>query len=264
MKKILVMGLPGAGKTTLAAKLVPLIQPHCVHFNADEVRGAVHKDLGFAPEDRLEHARRLGWWANVVTRSGAYLVADFVCPLPETRAAFAPDIIVWVNTIERGRYDDTNKLFVPPSADELGVPVIEINSHAQVNDPEFMRQLVEIIIGWDPKASTALLIGRYQPFHDGHLALVDEALKRVGQVYVAVRETGNTDSKNPFEFIEVHQRMRQMLGSRKRVIVGRVPNLTKVYYGRDVGYSIEYLELSPELQAISATKIRQELAKPAP
>jgi len=260
LKKILVMGLPGSGKTTLAAKIVPLIYPHCVHFNADEVRSTVHNDLGFSAEDRIKHAERLGWWSSTVIRSGAYVVTDFVCPLPEARAAYAPDAVIWMNTINAGRYEDTNQMFVPPTIAELGtVPLIEIKNFDQVNSAEYLRTMIELLTGWDAKANTAMLIGRYQPFHEGHLGLVDEALRRVGQVYLAVRETGNTDSKNPFEFIEVQQRIRDTLNGRKNVVVGRVPNLTNVYYGRDVGYSIEYIELSPELQAVSATKIRQSI-----
>lgn len=245
MKKVLIMGLPGSGKTTLAGKLAALL-PNAVHLNADEIRREVHQDLGFDHADRIEHARRLGYWAGLLARSGVYAIADFVCPTPWTRHAFAADITVWMNTIQAGRFPDTNRLFVaPPDAN------IRVDGFAYD-----VRAIVARITSWDAKAPTALLIGRYQPFHEGHLALVDEALRRVGQVYIAVRETGGTDSKNPFEFADVRARILSKLGERAGVMVGRVPNLTNVYYGRDVGYSIEQIELAPELQAVSATKLR--------
>jgi shikimate kinase len=110
--KILIMGLPGAGKTTLAEALARELQ--CAHFNADEIRKEINKDLGFSVKDRLEQARRMGVLCDIVSRHGAYVIADFVCPTPETREAFNADFTIWVDRIQEGRFEDTNKLFVPP------------------------------------------------------------------------------------------------------------------------------------------------------
>lgn len=110
--KILVMGLPGAGKTTLATALAKEMK--AVHFNADRVRETMNKDLGFSIEDRIEHARRMGWMCQYVKESGHIAIADFVCPLPETREAFNADLIIWIDTIRQGRFLDTNQLFIKP------------------------------------------------------------------------------------------------------------------------------------------------------
>src|SRR5437868_13232422 len=84
-RKILVMGLPSAGKTTLSKVLAPRL--NAVHFNADEVRANVNKDLGFSEDDRIEQARRMGWLCDQVVHVGGYAIADFICPTPVAREA---------------------------------------------------------------------------------------------------------------------------------------------------------------------------------
>ncbi len=106
------MGLPGAGKTTLAVELAPIL--NAVWFNADEIRTNINTHLGFSKEDRIEQARRMGFLCDIVTKAGHYAIADFVCPTPETRAAFDPDFIVWVDRVPIRNYEDTTQLFVKP------------------------------------------------------------------------------------------------------------------------------------------------------
>lgn len=113
------MGLPGAGKTTLARVLTPKLQ--AVWFNADEVRANLHKDLGFSHADRIEHARRMGWLCDKVTESGGIAIADFVCPTVETRKAFGEAFVIFVDRIKAGRFDDTNRIFMPPDRYDIRV-----------------------------------------------------------------------------------------------------------------------------------------------
>jgi len=111
-RKILVMGLPGAGKTTLARLLAPMLE--AVYFNADEVRQNINKDLGFSSADRIEQARRMGWLCDRVVEAGGTVIADFVCPTAEARKAFGPATVIWLDRIREGRFEDTNRLFTPP------------------------------------------------------------------------------------------------------------------------------------------------------
>ena len=111
MKIILIMGLPGSGKTTLASELAPLI--NAKRINADEVRRA-HNDWDFSEEGRVRQAKRMAELAEKYKQEGSYVVCDFICPTPEARSLFPADYIVWVDTIKKGRFDDTNQMFVKP------------------------------------------------------------------------------------------------------------------------------------------------------
>lgn len=123
MKIILIMGLPGSGKTTLAKKLIPLLKAKWV--NADKVRTEAN-DWDFSIEGRKRQAERMKKKAKEFKEQNFNVIVDFVCPTPETRKIFNPDFIVWMDTIEKGRFDDTNKLFVKPS--KYNVRVTEKNS----------------------------------------------------------------------------------------------------------------------------------------
>jgi adenylylsulfate kinase len=118
-RKILIMGLPGAGKTTLAHALAPLL--NAVTFNADEVRANLSRDLGFSHEDRIEHARRMGWMCDRVVEAGVTAIADFICPTEAARAVFGDAFTIWVDRISAGRFEDTNQMFVAPARFNLRV-----------------------------------------------------------------------------------------------------------------------------------------------
>ena len=105
------MGLPGSGKTTLASKLVPLIKAKWL--NADDVRKAAD-DWDFSEEGRKRQAKRMASMAEKYKQDGHHVVADFICPTPEARNLFPSDYVVWVDTIKKGRFDDTNAMFVEP------------------------------------------------------------------------------------------------------------------------------------------------------
>jgi adenylylsulfate kinase len=133
--KILIMGLPGAGKTTLAEQLQKKLK--CVWFNADEIRNHINRDLGFTEQDRYEHATRMGRLCSIVSRADQYVIADFVCPTQETRTAFSPDFIIWLDTVTEGRYDDTNTLFEKPTYCQLTVDTWDYDINEIV---KFIRQ----------------------------------------------------------------------------------------------------------------------------
>ena len=109
--KILIMGLPGSGKTTLAKKLVEMF--NAVWLNADQVRKEAD-DWDFSEEGRTRQSLRMWTLAEEAVDENRTVVADFICPTEKTRKDFNPDIIIFMDTIKEGRFDDTNKMFVPP------------------------------------------------------------------------------------------------------------------------------------------------------
>ena len=111
MKIILVMGLPGAGKTTLANELAPML--NAKRLNADEVRKAAD-DWDFSEEGRKRQAKRMAEFALKLKLEGNFVVADFICPTPQARNLFPADIVIWVDTIKEGRFEDTNQMFIKP------------------------------------------------------------------------------------------------------------------------------------------------------
>ena len=111
MKIILIMGLPGSGKTTLANELAPLL--NATRLNADEVRKKAN-DWDFSEDGRKRQAKRMADFAKKIKNDGNYVVADFICPTPEARSLFPADFIIWVDTIKEGRFEDTNKMFIKP------------------------------------------------------------------------------------------------------------------------------------------------------
>ena len=118
MKIILIMGLPGSGKTTLANELAPML--NAKRLNADEVRKEAN-DWDFSEEGRKRQAKRMADFALKLKDDGNFVVADFICPTPEARALFPADFIVWVDTIKEGRFDDTNKMFIKPKKYDLRI-----------------------------------------------------------------------------------------------------------------------------------------------
>ena len=112
---------------------------------------------------------------------------------------------------------------------------------------------------WDDKKPTAQMLGRWQPWHAGHQKLFEEILKKTGQVNIMVRNVQGVDD-NPFDFETVKKNISEALEKYKnRFKISLVPNITNICYGRGVGYKIEEIELSKEIQEISATKIRAKM-----
>ena len=122
MKRILIMGLPGTGKTTLATELQTRL--NSAHFNADKVR-ALFNDWDFSEEGRIRQSQRMRDLADASAVD--YVIADFIAPLKQMRDLYAADYVIWMDTIAEGRFEDTNRMFEPPETYDLRITDFDYN-----------------------------------------------------------------------------------------------------------------------------------------
>ena len=252
--KILICGLPGAGKTWLAERLVKHID-NCAWYNADVIRGAAN-DWDFSPEGRMRQANRMKTFADFEVSNGRSVICDFVAPTKETRDQFNPKLVIWVDTLEKGRFEDTNKMFQPPNNVDLHITehVLESNVAAIAHD---------IVRKFDWKKPTVQMLGRWQPWHDGHTALFKRCHDKTQQVMIQVRDVQGVDD-NPFNFDTVCSNIQTGLSEHGFVRdvdydIMLVPNIVNITYGRGVGYAIEQEVFDDAVHDISATAIRKQM-----
>lgn len=263
MKKIiLVMGLPGAGKTTLSKALLGYLaeQHKSVYIlNADEVR-TQYNDWDFTIEGRIRQGQRMSDLATLKSADYDFVICDLVAPLYPMRQAINPDWLVWVDTIETSRFEDTNNLFTPPIKYDIRVTTQNASDWAQTIGDYILHNIPSI--EFDPKKPTVQMLGRWQPWHSGHRALFERSLAKTGQVCIMIRDCQGTSESNPFSINQVIANIHKDLAPKYtgKYVVQVVPNIVNITYGRDVGYVIEQEMFDASITSISATKIREELA----
>ncbi len=272
-KRILIMGLPGSGKTYFAERLKKYLEDNSVLYhttaetigsssaevkwiNADEVRKK-YNDWDFSHEGRIRQSIRMRELADSFFND--FVIADFVAPLPEMRHNFKADWTIWIDTIEKGRFEDTNKMFVPPEVYDFRIT--EQNAEKWV---EFVGQHIldnKRRPTFDWQKETVQMLGRWQPWHAGHRALFERAIAKTGQVCIMIRDCQGWNGSNPFAIEQVKYYIRRDLDPlyQGQYEIQIVPNIVNITYGRDVGYKIEQETFDEATHAISATKIRQQM-----
>ena len=130
------MGLPGSGKTYLSERLQPLLE--AAWYNADKVR-SMAGDWDFSEEGRMRQSLRMKSVADFESAHNRIVICDFVCPTKGTRDIFDADITIWLDTIEKGRFEDTNKMFEKPSRADFNIT--EMNDQNHINIAEKLKDV---------------------------------------------------------------------------------------------------------------------------
>lgn len=258
-KKILIMGLPGSGKTYLANYLIQKLESSkktVTWFNADQVRKDFD-DWDFSLVGRLRQSKRMYELAESCTTD--FVICDFIAPMKEMRNNFKADWTIWMDTIEQGRFEDTNKMFVPPDVYDFRITEQDAEKWSDFIAEHLVDDRRRPV--WDNRKETVQMLGRWQPWHAGHRALFERALAKTGQVCIMVRDCQGWNDSNPFDFDQIASRIRKDLDPlyQGQYTIQLVPNIVNITYGRDVGYKIEQETFDEAIHNISATKIRKEL-----
>jgi hypothetical protein len=259
MQKILIMGLPGSGKTTLAESLRTKLWEEgrtVTWLNADEIR-TKYNDWDFSEAGRVRQSIRMRELAEKSTTD--YVIADFVAPLVEMRNNFKADWTLWVDTIDKGRYEDTNKAFIPPEVYDFRIPEQNSEKWAEFICGYIVENKRRPSFEWQKE--TVQMLGRWQPWHDGHRALFERAIAKTGQVVIQIRDCQGWNGSNPFAIDQVKSFIKRDLDPlyQGQYEIQVVPNIVNITYGRDVGYKIEQETFDDSVHSISATKIRKQL-----
>jgi len=260
MQRILIMGLPGSGKTTLALDLKKQLESAgkiVGWLNADKVREE-YNDWDFPEAGRIRQAKRMREMADRFQHYD-FVIADFVAPLVEMRNIYKADWIIWVDTIREGRYADTNKAFIEPVVYDFRINEQDSVKWSMFISDHLIDNRRRPSFNWQKE--TVQMLGRWQPWHEGHRALFERAIAKTGQVVIQIRDCQGWQNSNPFEIAKVEAFIRRDLDPlyQGQYIIQVVPNIVNITYGRDVGYKIEQESFDKSVTDISATKIRKDL-----
>jgi adenylylsulfate kinase len=277
-QRILIMGLPGAGKTTLAGALKEYLEKHgtmsmysteqltvtgfnakVTWFNADDIRRK-YNDWDFSNDGRIRQSIRMFQFS--LESGGDYVICDFVAPLVEMRNNFKADWTIWVDTISAGRYEDTNRAFIAPEQYDFRITEQNAEKWAEFIGEHIINNRRRPTFNW--QAPTVQQLGRWQPWHAGHRALFERLIQRTGQVVIQIRDCQGWQGSNPFEIEKVKSFIKRDLDPiyQGQYEIQVVPNITHIGYGRGVGYTMEEEKFDESITGISGTAIRKAMGLP--
>ena len=260
-------GLPCSGKTTIANELARRIGAEIL--DGDDIR-RITQNNDFSPEGRKKHmlsVAELAWrfssYNNVIValvspirsvrekikKTYPNLVEIFIyCPLASCKERDVKGMYAKAKRGEIKNFTGVDAPYEEPNKETTFV-------NTEINTVEECAQTI-LDKHYDQKVYS-MFIGRYQPFHPGHLKLIETVLKEGNNVLIALRNTGIKE-KDPYSIEERKKMIRDKLGKYgNRIKVITIPDIEDVCYGREVGWKIRQIKLDEETEAISGTSIRE-------
>jgi len=277
-------GLSGSGKSTLAKKLEKWID-NCIILDGDILRKGLCSDLGFSDEDRKENIRRIAWITKLFYDAGMNVITAFISPFTKdrdfVRELIGEDFIeIYLSTsLEECERRDVKGLY-KKAREGIITKFTGIDSPYETpQKPEFIfdteklseEEIINTIVAetrtnlksnydpFDSDKKTSLMIGRWQPLHEGHKTLIKKVMDEKRNVIVGIRNMPQ-DSSNPFSVEDRIKMIKEAFGEKVRYIV--LPEGTggfEVVYGREVGWEMREVRLDKNLEKISGTKTREKM-----
>jgi hypothetical protein len=178
------------------------------------------------------------------------------------RNNFKADWTIWMDTIDHGRFEDTNRAFIPPEVYDFRVIEQDATKWAAYIGSRILNDQRRPKFDW--RKETVQMLGRWQPWHPGHRALFERLLEKTGQVIIQIRDVQGWQGSNPFGLEEVKQRIRHDLDPlyQGQYEIMIVPNIVHIGWGRGVGYTSGEETFDEEITKISGTEIRKQMGLP--
>lgn len=260
-----ITGLPASGKTTTALALCQALRDRGYDvqlLDGDAIRSALSPDLGWTKAERDMHIGRMGWLALMLETHGVIAVVAAVSPYraarDDIRVQAERFVEVYVDTplatcMQRDSKGTYRRQQVTGVSDPYEPPLHpEVHLHPDVQSTEECVQDIVGRMGLEPQGPYSLFIGRWQPFHEGHRALIQSVLDEGKPVCIAIRDTPLSEH-DPYT---VAERVAMLRAEFPQVRVIVVPDIAEVCYGREVGWGIREIRLPEAVEAISGTAIR--------
>lgn len=266
MKKIYwLTGLPCSGKSTIAEELSRHLNAEIL--DGDQIR-AITNNNDFSREGRANHIKSVAAMANLLSKY-THVVVALVSPLRSVREEVKmkyPNVyeIYLKCDLRVYRARDVKGMYARAMKGEIDNFTGVQDQYEEPLNPDMMLrtddnsidECVKEILTLHDCERKGLLIGRWQPLHEGHKWLVEQVQKKGHNVLLGIRQTP-IDNANPYSVQERIDMIREMFGDSIDYVV--LPDISGIYYGRDVGYEVEELEPSEKIAAISATEIRSKV-----
>ena len=248
-------GNTGAGKTGLAKILKERI-PNVVLLDGDKMRASISVDCGFTKEDRDRHNNRVVLLAKTLSEQGLFVIVSVIAPFQETRERLSKLAEIHWIYVAGGTTGDLDRPYeIPEPGSNLPMSMVnprQLGFEQTVNTILGILEINKLVT--KPTGKYSMMLGRFQPWHAGHTAMIQQMLRDGCEPVVALRDTV-IDKSNPYSANERKAMILKHFPPHVvKVII--IPDIKEIVYGRGVGWNMRRINLDATTESISATDLR--------